>query len=106
MFSAKKQNGKKLYELARKGVEVERPPVEVEVETKLISYNYPYLKLHIACSSGTYIRSIAHDLGTLLQTGALVYELTRTSSGPFHLNECTPLEKIDSENFKELLKVE
>ncbi len=106
MFSAKKQNGKKLYELARKGIEIKRPSVEVEVETKLISYSYPYVKLHIACSSGTYIRSIAHDLGILLQTGALVYELIRTSSGPFHLNECTPLEKINSENFSKLLKVE
>ncbi|MBM3193731.1 MAG: tRNA pseudouridine(55) synthase TruB [Chlamydiae bacterium] len=106
MYSAKKQNGKKLYELARKGIEIERPPVEVEVETKLLSYNYPYVKLSISCSSGTYIRSIAHDLGISLETGALVFELTRTSSGPFHLNECTPLEKIDSSNFSELLKEE
>jgi len=106
MYSAKKQNGKKLYELARKGIEIERPPVEVEVETKLLSYNYPYVKLSISCSSGTYIRSIAHDLGISLETGALVFELTRTSSGSFHLNECTPLEKIDSSNFSELLKEE
>lgn len=106
MFSAKKQNGKKLYELARKGIEIERPPVAVEVETKLISYNYPYLKLSISCSSGTYIRSIAHELGICLETGGVISELIRTSSGPFRLDECTPLEKINSENFSDLLKVE
>ena len=105
MFSAKKQNGQKLYELARQGIEVERPPVEVEVCTKIISYEYPYLKLSITCSSGTYIRSIAHDLGAILKTGGLVYELKRTSSGPFQLADCTPLENITPENFSTLLKV-
>ncbi len=104
MFSAKKQNGKKLYELARKGIEVERPPVEVEVSVKILSYEYPYLKLSITCSSGTYVRSIAHDLGTLLETGGLVYDLIRTKSGPFNLSECTPLENINPENYATLLK--
>lgn len=105
MFSAKKQNGKKLYELARQGIEVERPPIQVEVTTKLLSYDYPYIKLSIDCSSGTYVRSIAHDLGQLLQTGALVYELTRTRSGPFPLNACVPLDQISSETISNLLKV-
>ncbi len=104
MFSAKKQNGKKLYELARQGITVERPPVKVTVSTKILSYNYPYLKLSIACSSGTYVRSIAHDLGVALKTGALVQELTRVKSGPFCLTECTSLEEINSENFSNLLK--
>ncbi len=104
MFSAKKQNGKKLYELARKGIEVVRPPVEVQVSVKVLSYNYPYLELSITCSSGTYVRSIAHDLGQMLKTGALVYELKRTSSGPYNLNECTPLSAITPENFSTLLR--
>ena len=104
MFSAKKQNGKKLYELARKGIEVERPAVEVEVTAKIISYEYPYLKLSISCSSGTYVRSIAHDLGMMLETGGLVYDLIRIKSGPFLLSECTPLENINAENFTNLLK--
>ena len=104
MFSAKKQNGKKLYELARKGIEVERPAVEVEVTVKIISYEYPYLKLSISCSSGTYVRSIAHDLGMMLETGGLVYDLIRIKSGPFLLSECTPLENINAENFINLLK--
>jgi tRNA pseudouridine55 synthase len=104
MFSAKKQNGKKLYELARQGIVVERPPVTVTVTTKVLSYNYPYLKLSIACTSGTYVRSIVHDLGSFLKTGALVQELTRVKSGPFSLSECTPLEDITPENFSNLLK--
>ncbi len=104
MFSAKKINGQKLCDLARKGIEVERKPVQLEVSVKVISYDYPYLKLSIECSSGTYVRSIAHDLGALLKTGALVYELTRIRSGPFNLNECTPLEAINPENYSNLLR--
>ena len=105
MFSAKKIDGHKLCDLARKGIVVERKPVELEVSTKVISYDYPYLKLSIECSSGTYVRSIAHDLGLLLKTGALVYELTRIRSGPFNLNECTPLEEINPENISNLLRI-
>ena len=93
MFSAKKVQGKRLYELARSGIEIEREPVSVTLHTELIAYNYPHLELKITCSKGTYIRSIAHDLGKLLGCGAHLIELTRTRSGPFHLSECTDLEK-------------
>jgi tRNA pseudouridine55 synthase len=93
MFSAKKVQGKKLYELARSGIEIERAPVEITLQTQLIAYNYPYLELAITCSKGTYIRSIAYDLGKLLGCGAHLVELTRTRSGSFHLSECVELEK-------------
>lgn len=88
MFSAKKQNGKKLYELARQGIEVERKPVLVKLETTLLDYSYPYLKIKVSCSKGTYIRSIAHDLGKMLGCGAHLNELTRTRSGKFCLDQC------------------
>lgn len=88
MFSAKKVNGKKLYELARKGKMIERKSVKIEVKTELLSYNYPYLHLKIACSKGTYIRSIAHDLGTLLGCGAHLSNLQRTKSGTYSIEEC------------------
>lgn len=88
MFSAKKIHGKKLYELARKGIEVERKAVEVKVSTELLSYTYPYARLRISCSKGTYIRSIAHDLGTLLGCYAHLEALTRLRSGPFLLKDC------------------
>jgi len=88
MFSAKKQNGVKLYELARKGKFVERCPKQIQVKTTLLEYSYPMLKVHIECSKGTYIRSIAHDLGKKLGCGAHVSELERIRSGTFHLKDC------------------
>jgi tRNA pseudouridine55 synthase len=104
MFSAKKVKGKKLYELARKGIEIERKPITCKVETKILHFDYPHLKLKISCSSGTYIRTIGHDIGKMLGTGALVLELKRTRSGPYHLSECTPIENINKETVSNLLK--
>lgn len=88
MFSAKKKDGKKLYELARKGISIEREPVKVTMTTELIRYEYPYIELRVNCSKGTYIRSIAHDLGKLLGCGAHLCALQRVRSGNFHLNNC------------------
>lgn len=88
MYSAKKVNGKKLYELARKGIEIERKPVTLTVNTTLLSYSYPELTLRIACSKGTYIRSIASDLGKALGCGAHLKALTRIRCGPYHLQDC------------------
>lgn len=90
MYSAKKVEGKKLYDLARKGITIERQPVKVQVKIKLISYNYPKLDIEVACSKGTYIRSLAHDIGQTLNTGAHLFELARIRSGPFHISECIP----------------
>lgn len=88
MFSAKKQNGKKLYELARKGETVDRPPVIVEITTTLLKYEAPFLTLHVKCSKGTYIRAIANDLGNFLGCGAHLTNLQRTRSGHFSLHDC------------------
>jgi len=96
MFSAKKQNGKKLYELARKGEVVERPPVKIRVETEIISYEYPYVTIKVKCSKGTYVRSIAHDLGEMLGCGAHLSALERTRSGTFHLQDCFDGELLHS----------
>lgn len=88
MFSAKKQKGKKLYEMARKGVEVPRQPVKVCLSTTLMSYNYPFVNLHVKCSKGTYVRSIAYDIGCLLGCGAHLSSLQRTRSGNFLIKDC------------------
>lgn len=88
MFSAKKIQGKKLYELARKGIEIPRAPQKVTITTKLLHYEYPYLSLHVACSKGTYIRSLAEDIGLALGCGAHLSDLTRTRSGAFSISEC------------------
>lgn len=88
MYSAKKVKGKKLYELARQGIEIERKPVKIHVNTHILRYAYPYLELRIVCSKGTYIRSIAHDLGMHLGCGAHLTHLKRTRSGNFELKDC------------------
>lgn len=88
MFSAKKIGGKKLYELARKGISIERPPSIVTAHISLLSYDYPYVKIHVACSKGTYIRSLAEDIGIALTCGAHLTDLVRTRSGPFLLDNC------------------
>ncbi|MBA3602379.1 MAG: tRNA pseudouridine(55) synthase TruB [Parachlamydiaceae bacterium] len=88
MFSAKKINGQKLCNLARQGKTVERQPVTLTVKTELISYAYPFIELRIICSKGTYVRSIAHDLGKLLGCGAHLSALVRTRSGSNSLSEC------------------
>lgn len=90
MFSAKKIQGKKLYELARKGIEIPRVAVPVRLNIVLVSYEYPNLEILIDCSKGTYIRSLAHDLGLALKSFAHLQALTRTKCGPFTLEECIP----------------
>ena len=88
MFSAKKKNGKKLYELARKGISIEREPVKIHLTTELLNYQYPFVELRIRCTKGTYIRSIAHDLGQMLGCGAHLTALKRIRSGLFHIDSC------------------
>lgn len=87
MFSAKKIDGKRLYLLARQGKEVERAPVKVEVRIELISYAYPKLHLHINCSKGTYIRSLAHDIGLALGCYGHLTALQRVRCGSFHIKD-------------------
>lgn len=93
MFSAKKVKGQKLYELARKGITIERAPVQIQVNIHILSYAYPKLELLVDCSKGTYIRSLGHDIGQKLGSGAHLCSLQRTQSGDFKLSEC-----IDEEN--------
>ncbi|MFN4173598.1 MAG: tRNA pseudouridine(55) synthase TruB, partial [Parachlamydiaceae bacterium] len=87
MFSAKKVNGKKLYELARKGETIERKAVEVTMRINLISYCYPSLKIQVACSKGTYIRSLAHDIGLELNSFGTLTALKRIRSGKLTLEK-------------------
>lgn len=100
MFSAKKIQGKKMYELAREGKTVERQPATITIANlTLLNYAWPELKLKINCSSGTYIRSLAFDLGERLGSGAYVDELERTKIGEHDLAEAVELNKINSENW-------
>ncbi len=88
MYSAKKIKGTPLYKLARKGLQIETGRKKVFLKTRLLSYSYPFLQIHVICSSGTYIRQIAEDLGAILKTGAYLTYLNRTRLGEFHLSDC------------------
>ncbi len=94
MFSAKKIGGKRLYEIARQGKVVERAAVPVEVSCKLVRYAYPELEIHVTCSKGTYIRSLAFDIGEMLQTHAHLCQLRRVRSGPFLIEKAVSLQQI------------
>lgn len=99
MYSAKKVQGKKLYELARKGTTIERMPAKVKLTTEILSYEYPNLNLRICCSKGTYIRSIADELGHILGCGAHLLKLNRTRSGTFCLENCIDGNLLDQPEF-------
>jgi len=95
MFSAKKVNGQKLYELARRGVTVERQPSEIIIfELELIEYSWPTATIRVRCSSGTYIRALAHDIGQKLNCGAYLTDLMRTKIGDFRLEDAITLEDV------------
>jgi tRNA pseudouridine55 synthase len=99
MYSAKKVQGKKLYELARKGITIERKPVPVRVSIEFLRYQYPELEIRVACSKGTYIRSIAHDLGQKLSVGAHLTALKRLRSGAFALANAVTEESLLDKTF-------
>ncbi len=94
-YSAKKYKGKPLYALARQNKEFELKPSRVIVhDLRLISYEAPFLEFEVECSSGTYIRSLAHDLGQVLSCGAHLDRLVRTSVGNFRLENAFSMETI------------
>ncbi len=94
-FSAVHVSGKRAYERARNGEQVELPPREVDIFTcDVLEYHYPLLKLRIACGAGTYIRSLAHDLGQTMRCGAYLKALTRTKVGEWSLAQARPLDHV------------
>lgn len=96
MYSAKKIAGQKLYNLARQGVTIPRLPEQIELyDLTLIQYIYPRLSFRVHCSTGTYIRVLAEDVGKRLGTTAYCETLTRTAIGPYTLDQAyTPEEAI------------
>lgn len=95
MYSAIKVEGKKLYELARNGVEIERKSRQVNIkELKITGETSGDFLLHILCSKGTYIRTLCHDIGERLGTGAVLSSLRRTAAGHFFVSDAYTLEQI------------
>lgn len=98
MYSALKHQGKRLYELARAGREVERPPRPVTVyRLELLDYTAPVLEIEVACSKGTYIRSLAQDIGEALGCGAHLIALRRTVAQPFSLEQAVTLDTLEDD---------
>lgn len=98
MYSALKQNGVPLYKLARKGEEVERPPRQVTIFSLTVDLiDLPHVAFSVSCSRGTYVRSLARDMGERLGCGAHLTELRRTRSGLFTLEHARTLEQVADE---------
>ncbi|MGX1022860.1 tRNA pseudouridine55 synthase [Psychroflexus sp. MBR-150] len=98
VFSALKKEGKRLYEYARKGEAVDIPKREVEItnfEIRLV--DLPKVSFEVTCSKGTYIRSLAHDFGQALDSGAYLSALRRTAVGDFRLEQALSLERFVDE---------
>lgn len=105
MYSAIKQGGQPLYKLARRGIEVERAARPVTIyELKLVAWQKPDLRLSVVCSAGTYIRSLAHDLGQALGSGGHLAALRRTAIGDFTMEDAVALEALSSGNLLEHLR--
>lgn len=97
MFSALKHQGQPLYKLARQGIEVERAPRTVSVfENELLALEEGFLELGIHCSKGTYVRTIAEDLGEALGCGAHVVALRRRSAGPYQETQAMTFEQLEA----------
>ena len=95
MYSAVRVGGKRLYELAREGLEIERAarPIEI-IELRREAFADDELTIHVACTKGTYIRTLAMDLGRALGCGAYLTALRRTAVGPFRIEQACTLEQL------------
>lgn len=102
VFSAKRINGQRAYEKARKGINVEMKPSVVEImELEILKFSLPQLKIRVLCGKGTYIRSLARDIGTALSSGGYLTGLRRTRIGNFHVDDA-----ISTEEFKAMIEKE
>lgn len=96
MYSALKINGKKLYELAREGKEVERKARTVEItELEILESSLPVVKMRVVCSKGTYIRTLCHDIGEKLGVGGAMQSLQRSRVGIFRMEDALTLSKLE-----------
>ena len=97
MYSALKVNGKKLYELARDGIEVERKRRKVTIfEIQILEVNLPVVRMRVHCSKGTYIRTLCHDIGEKLGVGGCMQLLLRTKVSCFELKESLTLKQVET----------
>lgn len=101
MFSAKKQDGKKLYELARSGVVVEREPKKITIfDIQIDEIKENEFTFFVSCSKGTYVRTLCHDIGERLGCGGLLHSLRRIRSGSFKIEEAHALDALLESDLK------
>ena len=104
MYSALKVNGKKLYELARAGIEIEREPRSIVIYgIDIIDINSPYVKFKVKCSKGTYIRSLCYDMGEVLKCGGMMWNLQRTATGQFDIEDAINVNELNEENINKYI---
>jgi tRNA pseudouridine55 synthase len=97
MYSALKVNGRRLYKLARKGIEIERKPRKVLIkEIEVLRCNPPRCEIRIICGRGTYIRALARDIGEKLECGGYVEKLVRIRVGKFNIKDAIDVTKVTS----------
>lgn len=105
-YSAVKRDGVPAYKLAREGKEVHLPPRRVRIESfELLEWSQPELTFRITCQSGTYVRSIAHDLGAALEVGGCLESLCRTGSGSWRVEDALSLEELEQAAEEDRLEV-
>ena len=104
MYSALKVNGKKLYELARQGIEIERKERQITIyKIDIVSIESPFVSIKVKCSKGTYIRSLCYDIGNYLGCGAYMWSLERESTGSFKKENSIMLDELSSENIDKFI---
>lgn len=101
MVSAVKMNGKRLYELARKGIEVEREPRKIKIgKLEMVDFDLPRVKFYLECSKGTYVRQLAEDIAQRLGCVACIAEIQRTKVGPFSIEQSVNLEDLNETHIR------
>lgn len=101
MVSAVKHKGRKLYQLARKGIHVKREPRLIHVKYLTIeSYNPPEVQFYLECSKGTYVRQLAEDIGNVLGCGACISQIRRTKVGQFDIKDAVNLEELNESHIR------
>jgi len=104
IHSAVKINGQRAYKLAWQGIKPDLKPRKIKIyNIKILNYEWPYLKIEVDCSRGTYIRSLAHDLGQKLNCGAYLEALTRTKIGKFSIENSVKIDELNSKNWTKKL---
>lgn len=105
MYSALKHNGRKLYELAREGKTVERKQRKIKIyDFEILDFDFPYARLKITCSKGTYIRSLVNDLGENLKTFSTVKELRRLKVGDFDVKDAIKIDDFEKMDTDQIIK--